>query len=366
MKIQFHKGFRVKKLSAAFVFMAASASGAALAQTSVSSAVVLYGRLDTSIESVRFSDVRSAPDSSAVNLSKATSYWGLRGQESLGGGMRAYFKLESGFFVDTGASGSSASLFNREAYVGLGSNIGSLQLGSQYAPSLLLTTKVDPFQRIASGSIINLMQQSSGNRSRGYLGVQNNAIHYISPTTQGMTARAFYGLSERSTAPRDLGSFASLALDYQNGPFFVGVTAEDQSVAGDLANTSVCMRTYTLGATYDLKFIKLTGYLLKNDLEAKTDVNAYLVGFVLPLGPGQVRSSYASRETRNVPGARANVISLGYTYDLSKRTVLYTTYSRLQNDFESTSGLLPSIRTYSPALKGQDIASLEVGLRHNF
>ena len=56
------------------------------------------------------------------------SRWGLRGSESLGGGLNAFFNLENGFNVDNGSLGQGGLLFGRRAYVGLSGGFGSIQM----------------------------------------------------------------------------------------------------------------------------------------------------------------------------------------------------------------------------------------------
>ncbi|WP_163068804.1 porin, partial [Acinetobacter baumannii] len=50
----------------------------------------------------------------------------------LGGGTKAMFILESGFFPDTGGSQQGGRLFGRTAVVGLEGDYGKLYLGRQY------------------------------------------------------------------------------------------------------------------------------------------------------------------------------------------------------------------------------------------
>ncbi|MEZ7847995.1 MAG: porin, partial [Polaromonas sp.] len=95
----------------------------------------MYGRLDASVGSTSTETTGAAPvaklskmgvGSSAMN----TTFWGLKGSEDLGAGMQANFKLESQFNMDTGVA--SGTLFERQAYVGLSGNFGSVNLGRQY------------------------------------------------------------------------------------------------------------------------------------------------------------------------------------------------------------------------------------------
>ena len=113
-----------------FIVAAATAlSMPALAQSSVT----LYGIADATIVSVSNKEGSrlTALDSGVLQSSR----FGFRGNEDLGGGLRALFVLESGVSLDTGAG--AAVLFNRQAYVGLSSQTaGTLTLGASMGRSL--------------------------------------------------------------------------------------------------------------------------------------------------------------------------------------------------------------------------------------
>jgi predicted porin len=352
-------------LKGVFALLALAAMQPSMAQSSGSS-VVLYGRIDSSIESTRFAATPRAPAQHVIDEAKDTSYWGFRGVEDLGDGMAAYFKLESGFYPDTGVSNSATAFFSRESYIGLRGGLGSVQLGSQYSPALLLTIHEDPFQRVTNGSNLNLMQSSAGIQSRGYTSVVNNAIHYISPDLNGFTARAMYGFGESASEPKDLGNYLSAGAEYIKGPLYLGLTYEDLKTAGTTPGSIRVNKTYTLGTTYDFNVVKLHGYLLRNSIDNAGDVNGYSLGLTAPVGSGIVRAAYAARKTNGDAGSKSTVASIGYTYYLSKTTSLYTTYSSLHNGDTANVGLLPSTRTYGIPALGQDIQGFELGMRVMF
>src|SRR2546428_13618363 len=79
--------------------------------------VVLYGRLHMDLE---FGRGQQADGSNpTVNrVSSNSSRFGMRGTESLGGGLNAIFQIESNVSGDTGNAASS-SLGSRETFVGL-------------------------------------------------------------------------------------------------------------------------------------------------------------------------------------------------------------------------------------------------------
>jgi predicted porin len=349
------------------VLALAAAIAPTLAQAQLG-AIVPYGRIDVAVDSLRFSSTPTVRSTSTTALSTDTSYWGFTGMEDLGNGNRGYFKLESGFSVDTGAQGSPTALFNREAYVGLGNDkYGSVQLGSQYGAAFWITSRVDPFQRSSNGAIFNLVQQNAGNKQRGYRLVQDNAVQYVSPSFGGVTVRALVGLAERTAEPKDQGAFQSVGVEYGDGPFYIGASLESEKIAGVPATTTVAKKTFTLGATYDFRVVKLYGYLMRNTQDNLKDADAYMVGLTYPVSAsGTIRTSYSSYKLSDTPGSKPSVVALGYTYALSKRTTLYTSYARLDNDRSTNFGLWPSSKTFGQPALGQDVNSFELGIRHFF
>ena len=98
-------------------------------------------RLDLSAQHVSLGNGRSV--NQLNDGTGATSAIGFRGSEDLGGGLSAFFDLETKVLQDTGAAGASSSsgtfittsqgFFSRNSYVGLKSNtFGTLTLGRYY------------------------------------------------------------------------------------------------------------------------------------------------------------------------------------------------------------------------------------------
>jgi predicted porin len=337
--------------------LAALASLSAHAQSNVS----LYGRLDVSVNALRFSGPNAA---SVTTVSSDTSYWGLRGVEDLGGGHSAYFKLESQFQADTGVQGNATTLFNRESYVGLRSaRLGSLALGAQYTPHIWLTGKVDPFSRGYLGHIANLFQGAP----RGYQPLMNNALQYTTPVLGGFTGRVMAGARESG-----LGTTHGAGLEYAAGPLVLGVSYDALNVTAASvglpgAQPSVRSRTVGLGASYDFKVVRLMGYYQTNDAQRLARVNGWMLGAIVPVGAqGAIRVGYSANELSTTGEARQ--LALGYTHLLSKRTSVYTTLARTRNE-GTTASLWPGRQDLAgrglPAA-GQDVSGFQVGVRHLF
>jgi len=125
----------------------------AYAQTSVT----LYGVIDLSVNYTTHQDaagdhVFSLGDSNAGTGAGdggqgalSGSRWGLKGEEDLGNGAKAIFKLESGFTANNGQSDQQGQLFGRQAYVGLSANeIGTITFGRQYGTMTDVAFDFDP------------------------------------------------------------------------------------------------------------------------------------------------------------------------------------------------------------------------------
>ena len=79
----------------------------------------LYGTLDTGVLSSQLPGLRANEQLTGGYL---PNFWGVKGIEDLGGGLKALFQLESGFNLSNGAYGQfppSTSFFNLQANVAL-------------------------------------------------------------------------------------------------------------------------------------------------------------------------------------------------------------------------------------------------------
>ncbi|RYF64879.1 MAG: porin [Comamonadaceae bacterium] len=98
--------------------------------------------------------------------------------------------------------------------------------------------------------------------------------------------------------------------------------------------------------------------------EAKT--RSVLLGAVFPVGAGNIKVSYvAGRLTDNIGTAaeKGRLIALGYDYNFSKRTAVYTVVSHLGNN-GTGNYVLPA--QYVTATQGQSTTGIAVGMRHVF
>ncbi|MES2263984.1 MAG: porin [Pseudomonadota bacterium] len=338
-----------------------------LAQSAASN-VQLYGRLDISVNQHHFSGTPTQAEKSVTLMSSDTSLFGFKGSEDLGGGARAYFKIESGFNLDTGMQYSSTTLFNRETYVGIASDrYGAVQLGSQYVPTQWLTKKADPFERSSTGALLTLFQESATN-AYGYVAQFNNAVQYISPEVAGVVGRAYWSAGEGS----NLGNAWSLGIEYTGSRLWIGATAGGSHTTGamvGLPGPTATDRSTALGATYALDSFKLHGFLINDSIDGRSRMNGYMAGVSIPFGPGEFHTSYSRRHRLDVNNADSSLLAVNYNYLMSKRTTLYLSASRLDNEAASRFGVWPASREAAALgypFGGQDVTALQLGIRHLF
>jgi GBP family porin len=350
----------------------AAASSPAWSQTAPSGPTAeLFGRLDASINLHQYQATAKSRAQNATYVSSDTSAWGIRGSENLGAGMRVYFKIESGFSIDTGAQFSATTLFNREAYVGLASAThGSIQIGSQFTPSFWLTTKVDPFKRSNTGAIFTLFQQGGAAGPRGYPVQFNNAVQYISPARAGLVARVMVATNENA-AP--FGNPASVSLDYSQDRLFVGLAYDRINTAGSTVGRpregGVRDNSFSIGSTYRFDRFKVHGYHIRNTIDGSTGMSGTMLGVSVPAGSGEVSATLQRRHVSDAARSDARLVALQYMYFLSKRSSLYVGAAHQTNEGNANFGIWPSrvesAGTGLPAA-GASLNAYQIGMRHTF
>ena len=291
-------------------------SGMACAQSSVT----VYGVADLGL--VLESGGASGSVRKLSSGVEAGSRLGFKGTEDLGGGLAAYFVLESGIAMDTGAHNQGGLPFGRQALVGLKGGFGSFSAGRQYTPLFLALDNVDPFGTGLAGASTNLFgfYPTTGNARMG------NALIYKTPAMGGFSGAVAYGFGEvagSSSANRQLGA----SLSYEQGP--VLVTLAHHSTKNAMATDSE--RTTLLGGAYDFGPVKLHA-VWDTNRGPGTRNNDVLVGVSAPVGTGTLMASYIRKNDKTALNQDARQVAIGYTHPLSKRTHIYTAYGHIAND----------------------------------
>jgi len=328
--------------------IATIALGAWAGVASAQSNVTVYGTVDGG---VRYqTNANAAGDSLTTQTSGhyLANRLGFRGEEDLGGGLKAVFTLESGFFTDTGAQDVAGSIFNRTAAVGIGGKAGTLTLGRQYTVAYRTILAYDPFSFrfptlapliAGGGTTLPAAAVAAGLGASASAGTRfNNDIQYAG-TFGGLTARAEYAAGEQSGSSRT-GSARAVGLNYVHGQFAVGGAVTRKYSATGFENTA---RTFG-GAWNGEKFRVTAGYARETqDAAARSFGNRLVWGGVgykfTPLLSATVAYYRSTSLSAGLEGRRELMI-VGASYTLSKRTLIYGGFDK--NRYEGA--LIPASR----------------------
>ena len=283
---------------------------------SAATSVTLYGRLDVGYDSFHHDGLKLQQDAIANQ-----SRFGVKGEEDLGNGLAATFKLEGRFSADTGAY--TKDMFDRESTVGLKGAFGHVRFGRALAA---MDNGIGDFsvgERVASFDTYSSAARHSNSAFYDYSnsgfsvganvstkgGAASNAVEGVDGTKVG------YGLYAKYEAD----SFAVGAAYQRDGEPNV---RKEWGVGASYAFAPV-----TLGASYADH---------KNAASTKTRiVNAYVSGDVTANDTVYFQYNRNQEKTASNVKTTQNAYGLGYMHALSKRTSVYAETARTKRAGEN-------------------------------
>ena len=356
------------------VAVLATVSTPTLAQSSVT----VYGRLNTAIE---YSYANTATDGTHLGgVARMTNYrsvFGLRGEEGLGGSLKAVWQIESNLSIDTG----QGQIASRNSRIGLQGDYGLLFMGHWHTPYTEATMAYDPYYPTTAGymALIGNGSTSSSNNvedTSSFDRRQKNIVQYRSPELAGASVWLGWGLpEEKTTVPRNPALY-SAALVYARGPLNATLAYEIHQHYQAAGRNDDALK---VGLAYEL-FAGTRIAAVYEHLHYRTDTgdlqrNGYYASLVQKLGPGSVRIGFAlaangtgsSTDTigffRSGAQTGATQLTVGYDYPLSKRTALFAFYSRINNQRNAIYDFAINELGVSA---GADPQTFALGMRHNF
>jgi predicted porin len=311
------------KKSLVLTAIAATLAAPAFAQSSVT----IYGRLNVSVESFKF-DGASKRDWQEVDNS---SRIGFAGEEDLGGGNKAIFKIESGFDASQGTA--KDRFWGRESTVGLATRYGTLKLGN-----------LDNNEAYhATADYVSWVNHDTGTTADALYGNPvfasglKNGVTYNTPDIQGFVG--WVQTAEGVNGDKPL----SLAGYYDRGALHLGA---GYAKWGDDKST-------TVRANYDLGAFGFGGYFNHNT--GSKEYNTWRLVGMYTLGANEFHLNYGGTNkvsySTGTEKAKAWQATAGYNYNLSKRTKVYAFVTKVKDDDGAFTG------TFN---------DFGVGVRHNF
>lgn len=359
-----------RPLPFALAALALAAGTTAQAQTATGSTVTLYGIADAYVQVAHGASSLTRVQSGGLNGSR----FGLRGSEDLGGGLRALFQIESGINLDDGTYGQNA-FWGRQAWVGVSSSaLGQLSLGRQYGSIYNLTADFSEFTNGPIGASTAVIGgfggyepvRGSANTATGNGGPSrnNNSIKYETPNFAGFKAGALLGLGEVSGGTNET-RVTDIYGRYTSGPLDVMLSyVDDRSAA-----TALAVRTTSAAAAYSFGDWRLTGGAMSvNDRSASNvDGEGYWVGGDYRFnGVHLVKAQYVVSKLKDGDG-KTQALGVGYQYDFSKRTAVYTSLTRFENEGVGyTNRWATSVPAGLSSATDRNITEFVAGIRHSF
>ncbi|MFL9925364.1 porin [Herbaspirillum lusitanum] len=331
-----------KLVCSTFFLLGIACAQPVLAQSQVS----IYGIVDTGVV---YTTNANAAGNSALKMPGLTASFpsriGFKGIEDLGGGLQALFVLESGFAVDSGAMGQGNRIFGRQSYVGLKNNYGTIMLGRQVNMTYLVAAKSDVMgpNIFSMSSIDAYIPNARSDNAIGYLG-----------TFSGLTVGATYSFGRDTSATGGAGATGCAGE-------VAGNAKACRQVTGMLAYDS---QSFGVSGSYDILYgntgaangltssdntdqrITLNGYAMLGNTKiglgvmdrktraaaaVNTDSDLYYIGASYPISVALVLDAQVAR--LNVKGSvnKSTLSVARLTYNLSKRTALYTSVGYMKN-----------------------------------
>jgi predicted porin len=295
----------------------ACVAGGAWAQSSVS----IFGFIETQVGR----QTQAAPGTKMFDM--AGSRIGFKGDEDLGGGLKASFYLEHRFNPDDGSSSSATTFWKGGSWVGLSSDaMGSIKAGRWWSQAFLKSQyAADPFGMATLGEGTYGSVGCGPAFRGGCLGAfwVDNAVSY-----EHSIGGFSFGVQASAEAVGPGGKHpANVGVSYASGPLYLGAGYE---VSND---GSADERWASLAANYDLGVVKLYGGYGSGRDAGRVSRKNLLVGVSAPMGPGALIASY---DVQDQGGARVEqLLSVGYKYNLSKSTNVFAVVA---NDSKAPAG----------------------------
>lgn len=262
-------------------------AGAALA-AHAQSTVQVFGIIDAGV--LTQSNSPNGRNTRLETSGLRQSVWGLKGTEDLGGGLKAFFNLESHFDTDTGGlhgtgdNGSPAVgtvLFRRQANVGLTGDWGTVIIGRQYGPALLAHLGTEP--RAFKEQFSNLYAW---------------AYNQLEPIAGSGSANS----------NNDVGIFMKNSIQYRNtfGPVTGGILYSFGEKQDSFSDNSVLALGLAYSGPVNLSF---SYEFMKDQATGKKVIEHTGFGGAVPFGDFTFKANYLRGENNNADGSRSSLIN---------------------------------------------------------
>ncbi len=378
----------MNKKMIALAVLGAVAAPAAMAQSA--NPVTLYGRIYATVSSVSATGGTTTALPTRLVVKDESSLIGFRGTEDLGGGLKAWFQLESSAPPDAGGTAvsggvTSGTFGSRNSAVGLQGEWGSVFLGRWDSPFKQAELLVDPTGELTIADPEAIIGDKNNFTRRA-----NNTVAYWSPNINGFQARVHYVANEGKVPavgtalpvnPYDISM--NMIYNPTGTPFTVGYSWEkhhDQQGGTTVSGIDEKGQLLLAQGKFGPFTLNLMGQRFNKT--TKADLKVTYVNGMYDFGQNSIwltygRSNGGQLLTATTEAPQGRMSALGYYYNFSKRTTFVAVYSNITNNstanytFNGNNGtLIAGANLGTPAspnvANGQNPHGFGIGLRHVF
>ncbi len=325
------------------------AVAAMAAVTGAMANATIYGNIDQAYTKST-TTVDSAQTKSTVGMSSyqmGSSAIGVKGEEDLGGGLKASFLHEMGVNTET-----NTSEITRQAYVGLSGNFGAVRIGKQYSAAFFNMLNADPFGATGGTGALYVSNILVGNGAGADNPLrQDQAIQYELPTfapgLRAVVTKVFAGTDTTDGSGEKTGDSLGYGFVYASGPLTAGYTSDSitgqdiaaiasvdavaaygsvaavTAVAGVDAAAGSKTKLTTMTLSYDLGMAKVS-YGDAKIMNSGAGVKTTMYGIAIPMGAATLMATQSSGTANALAGdTKLKGMQYGANYALSKRTIAY-------------------------------------------
>ncbi len=318
---------------------------AAFAAPAMAQNVSVYGNIEMGPS---ITDTGSASTTEIANGVVNSSRLGFRGTEDLGGGLKAFFRLESSLGAETGSLGGSRvgsvpaagttvqvganNLFNRGAEAGLSGAFGSVKLGKFDMPNE--GVEISHFGNVGLAATSGIFENDIeiGSDVSGAYAYSTPSINGLVFTVAGTFSDQTDGSGQSSTS---VGEYTSYGVEGTFGgvTFKAALGTQAGTSAGDVKQNAVSAST-AIGST------NVSATYITNDGGTGDYKKLLIATAAMPLGNGltahgMVRNFKVEGEVKKQTG-----YALGVSKAFSKRTTLYGAYMAANATTSSSGGTI--------------------------
>jgi predicted porin len=320
----------------------------------------LYGRVYLTGESVEAKG-GTTPVSRRNRVSDNSSLVGVRAEKALGGGLRGWGQLETGFAADT----EQTSFATRNSAVGLTGSFGNVFLGRWDMPfKISQVAIVDPFGDLTIADITGVAIRQGGFSNRA-----NNVVQYWTPKFGGFEGKVAATSNEgKSDATGVNPSMFGFSVEWSSGPAYVayGYEKHKDSTGNVSPSLGVDETGHGFAGKYTTGPAELMAQYGTYKRTGTEDQKSYSLGTRVTFGVHQLLAAYRNSQDGGATGPaqpECNMISVGYRYFFDRNLDLIVLGTRVNNK----TGALCNFGSNTLSITdGQDPQGFGAGFRYVF